>query len=159
MRVGQGVDVHAFGAGDKIVIGGVVIPHTRGLVAHSDGDVLLHALCDALLGACGLGDIGHHFPDTDPQYKNANSRSLLRLVAAKMRHLNWRLANADMTIVAQEPKMASHIPLMKERIAEDLGCEPGAINVKATTTETLGFNGRKEGITALATVLLVAAHD
>lgn len=154
MRIGQGVDVHAFGPGDKIVLGGVVIPHSHGLVAHSDGDVLLHALADAVLGACALGDIGQHFPDTDPQYKNANSRTLLRLVAAKMRSLGYRVANADMTIIAQQPRMAPYIGMMRERIAEDLGCTAGQVNVKATTTERLGFNGRAEGITALATVLL-----
>lgn len=154
MRIGQGVDVHAFGPGDKIVIGGVVIPHTAGLVAHSDGDVLLHALCDALLGAAALGDIGRHFPDTDPQYANADSRALLRLVAAKLRAKGYQTHNADMTIVAQKPRMARHIPTMCANIAEDLGCDLGAINVKATTTEHLGFNGREEGITALASVLI-----
>ncbi len=154
MRIGQGVDVHAFGVGDKIVLGGVVIPHSQGLVAHSDGDVLLHALCDALLGAAALGDIGRHFPDTDAQYKNADSRTLLRLVMTKVRVAGWGLANADMTIIAQAPRMANYIPKMCERIAQDLQCELSRINVKATTTEHLGFNGRKEGITALATVLL-----
>ncbi len=154
MRIGQGVDVHAFGVGDKIVLGGVVIPHSQGLVAHSDGDVLLHALCDALLGAAALGDIGQHFPDTDAQYKNADSRTLLRLVMTKVRVAGWCLTNADMTIIAQAPRMANYIPKMRERIAQDLQCELTQINVKATTTEHLGFNGRKEGITALATVLL-----
>lgn len=155
MRIGQGVDVHAFGPGDKIVIGGVVIPHTQGLVAHSDGDVLLHALCDAMLGAAALGDIGRHFPDTDPQYANADSRALLRLVAAKIKNKGYRIGNADMTIVAQAPRMARHIDNMRAKIAEDLACTVEQINVKATTTEQLGFNGRGEGITALATVLLV----
>lgn len=154
MRIGQGIDVHAFGVGDKIVIGGVVIPHTHGLVAHSDGDVLLHALCDALLGAAALGDIGRHFPDTDAQYANADSRALLRLVHSKIKHKRMRLVNADMTIIAQAPRMARHIDHMCEKIAQDLECEVEQINVKATTTEYLGFNGRKEGITALATVLL-----
>ncbi len=154
MRIGQGLDVHAFGPGDKIVIGGVVIPHSMGLVAHSDGDVLLHALCDALLGAAALGDIGKHFPDTDPQYKNVDSRTLLRLVLAKVKALGWQVANADMTLVAQKPKMASYIPNMCINIAADLSVEVNQINVKATTTEKLGFNGREEGITALATVLL-----
>lgn len=160
MRIGQGYDVHAFdagaahGGGDKIVIGGVVIAHSHGLVAHSDGDVLLHALCDALLGACALGDIGQHFPDTDPQYKNIDSRTLLRLVYAKAKAAGWRLSNADMTIVAQTPKMAAHIPRMVENIAADLesGCQQ--VNVKATTTEHLGFTGRREGIAAYAVVLL-----
>lgn len=154
MRIGQGVDVHKFGPGDKIVMGGVVIPYQYGMVAHSDGDVLLHALCDALLGAAALGDIGHHFPDTDPQYANADSRALLRLVYAKVRAKGLVIANADMTIIAQAPKMAPHILNMRARIAEDLGTAMDNINVKATTTETLGFTGRKEGITALATVLL-----
>jgi 2-C-methyl-D-erythritol 2,4-cyclodiphosphate synthase len=154
IRIGQGVDVHAFGPGDKIVIGGVVIPHTHRLLAHSDGDVLLHALCDALLGAAALGDIGRHFPDTDPQYANADSRALLRLVMAKVRALGYQLVNADMTIIAQKPRMAPYIPTMCANIAEDLGCAVDQINVKATTTEKLGFNGREEGITALAVVLL-----
>lgn len=154
MRIGQGIDVHAFGPGEKIVLGGVMIPYHKGLVAHSDGDVLLHALCDALLGAAALGDIGQHFPDTDPQYANADSRALLRMVFAKVKHHGWVLGNADMTLVAQQPKMAPHIPTMRENIAADLEAELAQINVKATTTEKLGFNGREEGITALATVLL-----
>ncbi|MFL0802057.1 MAG: 2-C-methyl-D-erythritol 2,4-cyclodiphosphate synthase [Agarilytica sp.] len=154
MRIGQGVDVHKFGEGDKIVIGGVVIPFHHGLVAHSDGDVLLHALCDALLGAAALGDIGRHFPDTDPQYANANSRALLRLVYVLVKKEGYCIGNADMTIVAQAPKMAPFIDEMRARIAEDLETEIKHINVKATTTERLGFNGREEGITALATVLL-----
>lgn len=156
LRIGQGVDVHAFGPGDKIVIGGVVIPHTRRLIAHSDGDVLLHALCDALLGAAALGDIGRHFPDTDPQYANADSRALLRLVMAKIRALGFQVVNADMTIIAQKPRMAPYIPTMCANIAEDLRCPVGQVNIKATTTEKLGFNGREEGITALAVVLLGA---
>ncbi|MDQ2075406.1 2-C-methyl-D-erythritol 2,4-cyclodiphosphate synthase [Marinimicrobium sp. ABcell2] len=156
MRIGQGYDVHAFGAGDKIVIGGVVIPHTAGLVAHSDGDVLLHALCDALLGAAGLGDIGHHFPDTDPQYRNADSRALLRMVYAKLNAQGWVLGNADMTVIAQAPRMAQHIETMRANIAADLRCAPEQINVKATTTERLGFTGREEGIAAQAAVLLMA---
>lgn len=154
MRIGQGYDVHAFGEGNKIVIGGVIIPHTRGLVAHSDGDVLLHALCDALLGACALGDIGQHFPDTDPQYRHADSRALLRMVYAKVNANGWALANADMTVIAQEPKMARHIPQMQANIAQDLRGEPNQVNVKATTTEWLGFVGREEGIAAQAVVLL-----
>lgn len=157
MRIGQGFDVHTFGDGDKIVIGGVVIPHSRGLVAHSDGDVLLHALCDAILGAAALGDIGRHFPDTDPQYRHADSRALLRMVYAKVKAKGWRLGNADMTIIAQAPRMAGHIPHMVARIAEDLACEPGQVNVKATTTERLGFTGREEGIAAQAAVLLFPA--
>ncbi|VUD51917.1 2-C-methyl-D-erythritol 2,4-cyclodiphosphate synthase [Thalassocella blandensis] len=158
MRIGQGFDVHKFGDGDKIIIGGVAIPFTRGLIAHSDGDVLLHALCDALLGAAALGDIGHHFPDNDPQYSNANSRVLLRMVYAKVRALGYVLANADMTIIAQAPKMAPHIQDMRNAIAEELNTEIGNINVKATTTEKLGFNGREEGISALATVLLLHSN-
>lgn len=154
MRIGQGFDVHAFGPGDKVIIGGVVIPHSQSLVAHSDGDVLLHALCDALLGACGLGDIGHHFPDTDPHYKGANSRELLRMVYQKVRASGWQLENADMTIIAQAPKMAPYIRAMGEAIAGDLQCAVARINVKATTTEKLGFTGRGEGIAAQAVVLL-----
>ena len=154
MRIGQGVDVHKFCQGDKIVLGGVVIPHSMGLEAHSDGDVLLHALCDALLGAAALGDIGKHFPDTDPQYSNADSRNLLRMVYAKVKALGFLLVNADMTIIAQKPKMAPHIDEMRARIAEDLDVDISVINVKATTTEKLGFNGREEGITALASVLI-----
>lgn len=154
MRIGHGYDVHAFGPGDKIVIGGVVIPHHHGLIAHSDGDVLLHALCDALLGAAGLGDIGKHFPDTDMQYRNADSRSLLRMVYAKVNQLGWKVANADMTIVAQAPRMANYISRMVESIAADLQSELTQINVKATTTERLGFAGREEGIACYAVVLL-----
>lgn len=154
MRIGQGYDVHAFGAGDKIVIGGAVIPHHHGLVAHSDGDVLLHALCDGLLGAAGLGDIGKHFPDTDMQYRNADSRSLLRMVYSKVFAAGWQLSNADMTIVAQAPRMATYIPHMLQNIAADLRCQLNQVNVKATTTERLGFTGREEGIAAYAVVLL-----
>lgn len=157
MRIGHGYDVHAFGPGDKIVIGGVVIPHHHGLVAHSDGDVLLHALCDALLGATALGDIGKHFPDTDMQYRNADSRSLLRMVYAKVGQQEWKITNADMTIVAQAPRMANYIPRMVETIAADLQCELNQINVKATTTERLGFTGREEGIACYAVVLLEKA--
>ncbi len=154
MRIGNGYDVHAFGDGDKIVIGGVVIPHHHGLVAHSDGDVLLHALCDALLGAAALGDIGKHFPDTDMQYRNADSRSLLRMVYAKVNQQGWKLVNADMTIVAQAPRMANYIPRMQGTIAVDLQSTISQINVKATTTERLGFTGREEGIACYAVVLL-----
>jgi 2-C-methyl-D-erythritol 2,4-cyclodiphosphate synthase len=157
MRIGHGYDVHAFGPGDKIVIGGVVIPHHHGLIAHSDGDVLLHALCDALLGAAALGDIGKHFPDTDMQYRNADSRSLLRMVYAKIGQLGWKIANADMTIVAQAPRMATYIPRMVETIAADLQSGVNQINVKATTTERLGFAGREEGIACYAVVLLEKA--
>ena len=154
MRIGHGYDVHAFGAGDKIVIGGVVIPHHHGLIAHSDGDVLLHALSDALLGAAALGDIGKHFPDTDMQYRNADSRALLRMVYSKVKANGWCLENADMTIVAQAPRMANYIPHMVGHVAEDLQCQLNQINIKATTTERLGFTGREEGIAAYAVVLL-----
>jgi 2-C-methyl-D-erythritol 2,4-cyclodiphosphate synthase len=158
IRIGQGYDVHAFDDGhqgvNKIVIGGVAIPYERGLVAHSDGDVLIHALCDALLGACGLGDIGKHFPDTDPAYKNADSRALLRMVYAKLRALHYQLINADMTVIAQAPRMAPYIDHMCINIASDLETHKQFINVKATTTEHLGFTGRKEGIAAQAVVLL-----
>lgn len=156
MRIGQGYDVHAFGPGDKIVIGGVVIPHERGLIAHSDGDVLLHALCDALLGAAALGDIGQHFPDTDTQYANADSRALLRMVNAKLSAAGWHLHNADMTIVAQKPRMANYVAQMQANIAADLKVPVQQVNVKATTTERLGFTGREEGIAAYAVVLLEA---
>jgi 2-C-methyl-D-erythritol 2,4-cyclodiphosphate synthase len=154
MRIGHGYDVHAFGPGDKIVIGGVVIPHHHGLIAHSDGDVLLHALCDALLGATALGDIGKHFPDTDMQYRNADSRSLLRMVYAKVNNAGWKLSNTDMTIVAQAPRMANYISHMVSAIAADLNVEESQVNVKATTTEQLGFTGREEGIACYAVVLL-----
>lgn len=154
IRIGHGYDVHAFGEGDKIVIGGVVIPHHHGLIAHSDGDVLLHALCDALLGAAALGDIGKHFPDTDMQYRNIDSRALLRMVYAKLNQLGWKLANADITIVAQAPRMANYILHMVETIAADLHADLSQINVKATTTERLGFVGREEGIACYAVVLI-----
>lgn len=154
IRIGQGFDVHAFGPGDKIVLGGVVIPYSQGLIAHSDGDVLLHALADALLGAAALGDIGRHFPDTDPTYANADSRALLRMVVAKVRAKGFKVVNADMTIIAQAPKMAPYIPRMLPLIAEDLAVASDAVNVKATTTEQLGFPGRKEGIACLASVLI-----
>lgn len=154
MRIGHGYDVHAFGSGDKIIIGGVVIAHDRGLVAHSDGDVLLHALCDALLGACALGDIGKHFPDSDAQYRNCDSRALLRMVYAMVLAKGYQLANTDMTIVAQSPKMAPYITRMQANIALDLQALPEQVNVKATTTEKLGFTGRKEGIACYAVVLL-----
>lgn len=158
IRVGQGYDVHAFEDQEPyknhIVIGGVSIDYERGLKAHSDGDVLLHALCDALLGAAGLGDIGKHFPDTDAQYKGIDSRELLRLVQRKLADLNYQLVNADMTIVAQAPKMAPHISTMRDYISADCECDLDVINVKATTTEKLGFAGRKEGIAAYAVVLI-----
>lgn len=156
MRIGHGYDVHRFGEGRFITLGGVQIPHRFGLVAHSDGDVLLHALCDALLGAAALGDIGRHFPDTDPQFKGADSRVLLRHVLALLHTEGWRVGNVDATIVAQAPKMAPHIETMRARIAEDLQVERGQVNVKATTTEQLGFTGREEGIAVHAVALLLA---
>lgn len=154
MRIGHGYDVHRFGEGDFITLGGVRIPHRYGLVAHSDGDVVLHALSDALLGAVALGDIGKHFPDTDPNFKGADSRVLLRHVVGLVREKGWQVCNVDMTILAQAPKMAPHIPLMRERIAEDLQVGLDQVNVKATTTETLGFVGREEGIAVHAVALL-----
>lgn len=157
MRIGQGYDVHRFNDGDAIVLGGVTIPYERGLEAHSDGDVALHALADALLGAAALGDIGKHFPDTDPTFKGADSRVLLRHVYLKVQQKGYRLVNADITIIAQAPKMAPHIPEMCRRIAADLSVEIDDINVKATTTEKLGFEGRKEGIAVQAVVLITKA--
>lgn len=157
MRIGHGYDVHRFGEGDFITLGGVRIPHKFGLIAHSDGDVLLHALSDALLGAAALGDIGKHFPDTDPQFKGADSRALLRHVLVQVRNKGWKVGNIDATIVAQAPKMAQHIETMRALIAEDLGVELDQVNVKATTTEKLGFTGREEGIAVHAVTLLLKA--
>ncbi len=159
MRVGQGYDVHAFGPGDHVMLGGVRIAHEQGIRAHSDGDVLLHALCDALLGAMGLGDIGQHFPDTDPRWKGADSRVFLRHCAELLRQRHWRLVNADLTVVAEAPRLGSHRPKMVETIAADLGSRPERINVKATTHEGLGAFGRREGIACLAIVLLAHASD
>ena len=154
MRIGHGFDVHAFGPGVHITLGGVRIPHQQRLVAHSDGDVLLHALCDALLGAAGLGDIGQHFPDSSAEFKGIDSRILLRRVLALIGGQGLRVANVDATIIAQAPKMAPHIPAMRENIAADLGIDVAQVNVKATTTERLGFIGRGEGI-AVHTVALL----
>lgn len=154
IRVGQGYDVHRFGDGNHIILGGVNIPYEQGLIAHSDGDVVLHALCDALLGAVALGDIGKHFPDTDPEFKGADSRVLLRHVVGIVHAKGYRLINADMTIIAQAPKMAPHIAAMCSLIAEDCQVDVDCINVKATTTEKLGFEGRKEGIAVQAIVLV-----
>ncbi|MDX1367307.1 2-C-methyl-D-erythritol 2,4-cyclodiphosphate synthase [Pseudomonas sp.] len=156
MRIGHGYDVHRFGEGEFITLGGVRIPHSCGLIAHSDGDVLLHALADALLGAAALGDIGKHFPDTDPTFKNADSRVLLRHVLGLLQAKGWQVANVDATIVAQAPKMAPHIEAMRALIAEDLQVALDAVNVKATTTEKLGFTGREEGLAVHAVALLVA---
>lgn len=157
MRIGHGYDVHRFGSGDSVVLGGVRIPHRQGLVAHSDGDVLLHAICDALLGAIAAGDIGRHFPDTDPAFAGADSRELLRAVMAKVEQAGWQLANLDATVIAQAPKLAGHIARMQQCIAQDTHSTIEQVNVKATTTEKLGFVGREEGIAAHAVVLLVAA--
>jgi 2-C-methyl-D-erythritol 2,4-cyclodiphosphate synthase len=154
IRVGQGYDVHRFNEGDHIILGGVKIPYDQGLEAHSDGDVVLHALCDALLGAAALGDIGKHFPDTDPEFKGADSRVLLRHVYRIVQDKGYSLGNADITVVAQAPKMAPYITAMCENIAADLQVDIDRINVKATTTEKLGFEGRKEGIAVHAVVLI-----
>ena len=152
MRIGQGLDVHAFAAGRKLVIGGVAIPYHLGLDGHSDADVLLHAICDALLGAAALGDIGRHFPDSDSRYQGADSRELVRAVRQMIQA--HRIVNVDATIIAQAPRMAPHIPAMTRNIAADLEVAPEAVNVKATTTESLGFTGRGEGIAAQAVVLI-----
>ena len=154
MRIGQGFDAHAFEAGRRLMLGGVHVPHTHGLHAHSDGDVLLHALCDALLGAAALGDIGQHFPDTDAAFTGADSRDLLRQVCAKLHARGLRPVNADMTVIAQAPRLAAFIDAMRTNIAADMQLAIECISVKATTTEQLGFTGRGEGIAALAVVLL-----
>jgi 2-C-methyl-D-erythritol 2,4-cyclodiphosphate synthase len=154
MRIGQGFDVHALVVGRKLIIGGVTIPYEKGLEGHSDADVLLHAVTDAILGAAGLGDIGRHFPDTDPRYKGADSRVLLREAARKVREAGWRVSNVDSTIIAQAPRMAPHVDAMRANIAADLSVEAAAVNVKAKTTERLGFTGRGEGIAAEAIALL-----
>jgi 2-C-methyl-D-erythritol 2,4-cyclodiphosphate synthase len=154
IRVGMGYDVHRFKDGGDVILGGVKIDYEQGLEAHSDGDVVLHALCDALLGAAALGDIGKHFPDTDPEFKGADSRVLLRHVYGIVQDKGYQLVNADMTIIAQAPKMAPHIIAMCQNIADDLNVDVDCINVKATTTEKLGFEGRKEGIAVQAIVLI-----
>jgi 2-C-methyl-D-erythritol 2,4-cyclodiphosphate synthase len=154
IRVGHGFDVHALVEGRKCIVGGVEIPYHLGLAGHSDADVLLHAICDALLGAAGLGDIGRHFPDTSAEFKDIDSRILLRRVAEQLKQRGWRAGNVDATIIAQAPKMAPHIAQMTANIAADLGIDPGRINVKATTTEKLGFTGRGEGIAAEAVCLI-----
>ncbi|MBL8250555.1 MAG: 2-C-methyl-D-erythritol 2,4-cyclodiphosphate synthase [Candidatus Competibacter sp.] len=155
MRIGHGFDVHAFGEGDVITLGGVRIPHSRGLIAHSDGDVLLHAVCDALLGAAALGDIGRHFPDSNAEFKSIDSRILLRRVADLIRQQRLAVGNVDATIIAQSPRMAPHIPMMQTHIAADLNLSPDRVNVKATTTERLGYIGRGEGIAVHAVALLL----
>jgi len=154
MRIGHGFDVHAFAEGRKLIIGGVEIAHERGLPGHSDADVLLHAICDALLGAAGLGDIGRHFPDSDARYRGIDSRKLLRLATRLLRDSGWQVGNVDATIIAQAPRMAPYIPTMRANIAADLNVAVEAINVKATTTEMLGFTGRGEGIAAHAVCLI-----
>ncbi|MFP1682878.1 2-C-methyl-D-erythritol 2,4-cyclodiphosphate synthase [Alloalcanivorax sp. C16-1] len=155
LRIGNGFDVHAFDdQGDHVMLGGVRIPHSRGLKAHSDGDVALHALTDALLGALALGDIGHYFPDTDPRWKGADSGKLLARVMQDITGAGWRVANVDLTVICQAPKLAPHLDAMRDRIAALLGCDRGRVSVKATTTEKLGFTGRGEGIAVQASALL-----
>ena len=156
MRVGHGFDVHAFGPGDHVILGGVRLPHERGLRAHSDGDVVVHALCDALLGAIAAGDIGHHFPDDDERWKGADSRELLRAVMAQVHEAGYMVANVDMTVVAERPRLAQHIPAMVANLAADLQVAVSQVNLKATTTEGLGAIGRGEGIAAHTVVLLLA---
>ncbi len=157
LRIGQGFDVHALVEGRALIIGGVQIPHTHGLLGHSDADVLLHAVTDAVLGAAGLGDIGRHFPDTDPTYAGADSRVLLRAAFEKVSAAGWRVVNVDATVHAQQPKIGPHAPAMVANVAADLGIAPECVNIKAKTNEGLGYLGRKEGIAASVVVLLSAA--
>ena len=157
MRIGQGFDVHALVPGRKLIVGGVEIPFERGLLGHSDADVLLHAITDALLGAAGLGDIGRHFPDSDPRFKDADSRKFLHEAARLVERAGYRVANVDATVIARAPRMAPHVAAMIANIAADLGVDPGSINIKAKTTESLGFTGRGEGIAAQAVALIEAA--
>ncbi len=154
LRIGQGIDAHRFGPGDHVIIAGVRIPHDQGMVAHSDGDVAIHALCDALLGAAGLGDIGRHFPDTSDEFAGIDSRILLRRVVEQLHARGLSVGNVDLTLVAQAPKMAPHIAAMQAVLAADLQLAPGQVNVKATTTERMGFTGRGEGIAAFAVALV-----
>ena len=156
-RIGQGFDVHAFGDGDHVVLGGIRIAHDRGVLAHSDGDVLIHALCDAMLGALALGDIGVHFPPSDPRWKGADSRAFLRHCAGLLRERGWRVGNCDATVVCERPKVGPHAAAMRANLAADLGIDADAVSVKATTSEKLGFTGRGEGIAAQAICLLVRA--
>jgi 2-C-methyl-D-erythritol 2,4-cyclodiphosphate synthase len=156
MRIGHGYDVHAFGDGDHVVLGGVRIDCDRGLVAHSDGDVVIHALCDALLGAAGLGDIGRHFPDTDERFSGADSRDLLRAVVSQLQTAGWSVGNVDLTVIAQTPRLSEHVAAMQGNLAQDLGVGQDCVNVKATTTERLGFVGREEGIASHAVALLTS---
>lgn len=156
LRIGHGFDAHRFGVGDHVMLAGVRIPHDRGVIAHSDGDVLLHALCDALLGAAALGDIGRHFPDTDAAYRGADSRHLLRIVREKVAAEGWQPLNVDLTLVAESPRVARYVSEMQHTLAGDLGLTPNAVNIKATTTEKMGWIGRKEGLAAHAVALLTA---
>jgi len=156
VRVGTGFDVHALVAGRRLVIGGVHVPYERGLDGHSDADVLLHAIGDAILGALALGDLGRHFPDSDPRWKDADSRALLRHIAGLMRERGFAIGNVDATVIAQAPRLAPHVEAMRANVASDLGCTPDDVGIKATTTEHLGFAGRGEGIAAMASVLLVS---
>jgi len=158
LRVGSGFDAHALVAGRRLVLGGVTIPFERGLAGHSDADVLVHAVCDAVLGALGAGDIGTHFPDTDPAYKDADSRGMLRHVWRLASTAGYVVGNLDATLIAQAPKLAPYMPAMVANLAADLGAAPGQINIKATTTDRMGFPGRGEGIAAMATVMLLPAH-
>lgn len=155
VRIGQGFDVHAFGEGDHVVLGGVRVPHDHGVLAHSDGDVVIHALCDAMLGALALGDIGRHFPPSDPQWRGADSRAFLRHCDGLLRERGWRVSNADVTVIGERPKIGPHATAMRVCLADDLGIDVEAVSVKATTTEKLGFTGRGEGIAAMAVCLLV----
>ncbi|QSX76397.1 2-C-methyl-D-erythritol 2,4-cyclodiphosphate synthase [Lysobacter arenosi] len=157
IRIGQGFDVHAFGDGDHVMLGGVRVPHERGIVAHSDGDVVIHALCDAMLGALALGDIGQHFPPSDPQWKDADSRAFLRHCQTLIGERGWQLGNADITVICERPKVGPHAAAMRQLLAGDLGLAEDAVSIKATTTEKLGFTGRGEGIAAMAVCLLVRA--
>jgi 2-C-methyl-D-erythritol 2,4-cyclodiphosphate synthase len=157
IRIGHGFDVHAFGEGDHVMLGGVRVPHERGILAHSDGDVVIHALCDAMLGALALGDIGHHFPPSDARWKDADSRRFLRHCDALLRERGWRLGNADVTVVCERPRVGPHAEAMRRLLAADLGVDVDAISIKATTSEGLGFTGRGEGIAAQAVCLLVHA--
>ncbi|MFL6622325.1 MAG: 2-C-methyl-D-erythritol 2,4-cyclodiphosphate synthase [Sulfurifustis sp.] len=154
IRIGQGFDVHAFVDGRPLILGGVRIPHEKGLLGHSDADVLIHAICDACLGAAGLGDIGMHFPDSDARYKDSNSRMFLQRVRALLAAKRWQVVNVDATVIAQAPRVAPHVSAMKANIASDLGVAVEQVNIKATTTERLGFTGRGEGIAAQAAVLI-----
>lgn len=153
-RIGHGYDAHRFAAGRPLVLGGVTIPHQQGLLAHSDGDVLIHALCDALLGAAGLGDIGQHFPDSDPEFKGIDSRVLLRRVMGKLQEMSLGVSNADMTVIAQTPRIGPFVADMRDTLASDMGISASCLNIKATTTEKMGFTGRGEGIAAHAVVLM-----